>query len=253
VCFVVKRPGLAEIQAGLRLGQAIRSASSTDARKRAVLLGLCEILDGHSGVCVMLHCDLKGRRKTILSIVSAAIDEPRPTNVPLLSVIENDILALEDGDPERSTFCLIQTADSKTQANPGLGENDQRNWRSRTFSRGACVHSILHLGATGLTASLRICSPKKRYGARHRAIVDLVHHEIGWIYRSDLPLASPEAMALSPRQRDVLGLLLNGDGEKQIAGKLKLSHNTVHHHVKGIHRHFGVSSRSELLARWVGK
>ena len=66
-------------------------------------------------------------------------------------------------------------------------------------------------------------------------------------------MGSSEALALSPRQRDVLELLLNGDSEKQIAVKLKLSQNTVHHHVKAIHRHFRVSSRSELLARWVGK
>ena len=56
---------------------------------------------------------------------------------------------------------------------------------------------------------------------------------------------------LSPRQRETLKLLLSGDSEKQIAGKLALSRHTVHVYVKGLYRHFGASSRAELLSRWV--
>jgi DNA-binding CsgD family transcriptional regulator len=56
---------------------------------------------------------------------------------------------------------------------------------------------------------------------------------------------------LSPRLRETLRLLLNGDSEKEIAAKLELSRHTVHVYVKGLYRHFGTSSRAELLARWV--
>ena len=56
---------------------------------------------------------------------------------------------------------------------------------------------------------------------------------------------------LSPRQQQTLKHLLAGDSEKQIAGKLALSRHTVHVYVKGLYRHFGASSRAELLARWV--
>jgi DNA-binding CsgD family transcriptional regulator len=76
------------------------------------------------------------------------------------------------------------------------------------------------------------------------------------------PAASPKqgdrrreefAVHLSPRQSQTLDLLLAGDGEKQIAAKLKLSRHTVHDYVKGVYRCFGVNSRAELLARWVRK
>jgi DNA-binding CsgD family transcriptional regulator len=50
-----------------------------------------------------------------------------------------------------------------------------------------------------------------------------------------------------------LQLLLAGHSEKEVARRLGVSRNTVHHYVKAIHRHFRVSSRSELLARWVRK
>jgi len=56
---------------------------------------------------------------------------------------------------------------------------------------------------------------------------------------------------LSSRVRQVLACLLEGDGDKQIATRLSLSTYTVNQYTKTIYKHFGVMSRSELLARWV--
>jgi DNA-binding CsgD family transcriptional regulator len=56
---------------------------------------------------------------------------------------------------------------------------------------------------------------------------------------------------LSRRQRQTLEFLLTGDGEKQIAARLSISRHTVHVYVKSLYKRFGVSSRGELLAKWV--
>ena len=56
---------------------------------------------------------------------------------------------------------------------------------------------------------------------------------------------------LPPRMRQTLLHLLHGDSEKQVAIKLGLSHHTVHVYVKSLYRHFGVSSRGELMARYI--
>ncbi len=56
---------------------------------------------------------------------------------------------------------------------------------------------------------------------------------------------------LSRRERQTLELLLSGDAEKQIASHLSISRHTVHVYVKSLYKRFGVSSRGELLARWV--
>ena len=64
-------------------------------------------------------------------------------------------------------------------------------------------------------------------------------------------LALLDHPGLSGRMRQTLDGLLAGEGEKQIAYRLKLSRHTVHVYVKGIYRQFGVSSRGELLARFV--
>lgn len=54
---------------------------------------------------------------------------------------------------------------------------------------------------------------------------------------------------LTPRMRDTLAGILRGGSEKTIAEELQLSKHTVHEHMKRLHLAFGVSTRTELLAR----
>jgi DNA-binding CsgD family transcriptional regulator len=56
---------------------------------------------------------------------------------------------------------------------------------------------------------------------------------------------------LSPRLRQTLDALLQGDGEKQIAALFGLQRSTVHGYVRELYRHYGVRSRAELMARFV--
>jgi DNA-binding NtrC family response regulator len=58
---------------------------------------------------------------------------------------------------------------------------------------------------------------------------------------------------LSPRMRQTLEHLLAGASEKEVAVQLGLSSHTVHDYVKKLYRHFGVSSRAELLATVLGR
>src|SRR5687767_11294301 len=62
---------------------------------------------------------------------------------------------------------------------------------------------------------------------------------------------APVPSELSPRLRQTLRHLLEGDGEKQIAAKLGVSRHTVHVYVKSLYRRFDVCSRSELLAHFI--
>jgi DNA-binding CsgD family transcriptional regulator len=59
------------------------------------------------------------------------------------------------------------------------------------------------------------------------------------------------AMGLTPRQREVLLCTLQGDSEKEAARRLGVSRFTLNDHVKAIYRRLGVSSRGELLARFI--
>lgn len=60
-----------------------------------------------------------------------------------------------------------------------------------------------------------------------------------------------KTQCLSRRMEQTLRSLLGGDSEKQVAAKLGLSPHTIHVYVKALYKKYGVSTRAELLAKWV--
>lgn len=54
---------------------------------------------------------------------------------------------------------------------------------------------------------------------------------------------------LTPAQREVLRLILQGLDEQEIAERLQRSGHTVHTHVKALFKRFDVHSRAELLVK----
>ncbi len=89
----------------------------------------------------------------------------------------------------------------------------------------------------------------RRFGRQERRLVRLLHQEIGPLLGGALAApGAPGRSELSPRLREALDCLLEGDSEKQAARRMGLSPLTVHEYIKAIYTHFGVSSRAELLA-----
>ena len=98
---------------------------------------------------------------------------------------------------------------------------------------------------------------------RERQLVQMFNAGAGHLYQCarrhpalspqgvSIPIHDPRMDELPPRLRPVLRQLLAGDAEKQVALKLGLSPHTVHQYAKLLHRHFKVSSRAELLARFI--
>lgn len=90
------------------------------------------------------------------------------------------------------------------------------------------------------------------FGERERRLVELLHDELSPLIGWQLAAAGePSAAQLSPRLRQVLDCLLEGDSDKQIARRLGLAKSTVSEYVTAILRRFAVSSRTELLARFI--
>ncbi len=61
----------------------------------------------------------------------------------------------------------------------------------------------------------------------------------------DVPLAEP----LTPREREVLDLLADGLGNKEIAVRLSISEHTIKFHIRSILGKLGASSRTEAVSR----
>jgi DNA-binding CsgD family transcriptional regulator len=93
---------------------------------------------------------------------------------------------------------------------------------------------------------------RRDYSARDRLVVREAHAALAPLIGGALArFSEPSPMDLAPRVREVLGCLLEGDSDKQIAARLGMSKFTVNQYTKLIYTHFSVSSRAELLARWI--
>jgi DNA-binding NarL/FixJ family response regulator len=68
-----------------------------------------------------------------------------------------------------------------------------------------------------------------------------------------LSLLQTELKGLPPRLQQTMQSLLAGDSEKQAAARMGVSPHTVHVYVKSLYRRYNVSSRGELLSKWVAK
>jgi len=112
--------------------------------------------------------------------------------------------------------------------------------------------SSARLGNLGALAKVvrSLPNPPSEAVARKRKMVADFCHLLGAEYSRSPIRAIP---GLSRRHEETLEGLLAGDSEKQIAHKLGVSRNTVHVYVTALYRRFDVSSRGELLARFLQK
>lgn len=67
-----------------------------------------------------------------------------------------------------------------------------------------------------------------------------------------MPPSAPDLSRLTPRQREVYGLLVEGLTNKEIAGKLRISARTVQFHASAALHLLGFHDRRELLLRLLG-
>ncbi len=92
----------------------------------------------------------------------------------------------------------------------------------------------------------------RAFSSRERDLVALVHQQLAPNVGSRLATSLERSVyGLSPRLREVLDCILDGDSEKRIALRLDLDRSTVNQYAGRLYRHFGVRSRSELMAYFV--
>jgi DNA-binding CsgD family transcriptional regulator len=113
------------------------------------------------------------------------------------------------------------------------------------------ITSVLQVSAdAGIsTVCLQRATGERDFSSRELRVLNFFHGELGrLIGRSLVSATEPKAAQLSPRLRQTLACLLEGDSEKEVADRLGLSHATVHQYVTALYRRFGVHSRAQLLA-----
>ncbi len=108
---------------------------------------------------------------------------------------------------------------------------------------GRCTTLWLHKGVGS-----------RDFTSREQSAISLVHMTINREIGTYLTAADePSLSSLTARRLQVLERLLEGDSEKQIAFALGVGKAAIHDHVLAIYRHFQVSSRGELLSKFIGR
>ena len=87
------------------------------------------------------------------------------------------------------------------------------------------------------------------FSAADKDLIDLAMASVPWLWANPEETVPQDAVeVLSPRQRAVMFLVLDGLSRKKIAARLSISEETVNHHMKAIYQHFHVQSATELAA-----
>ncbi|MHC5540207.1 helix-turn-helix transcriptional regulator [Singulisphaera rosea] len=144
---------------------------------------------------------------------------------------------------------------------PRVSLIDEKIWRKSDFyglchdaDQGHDLFSFAEDARRGMLEAIILHRNYRRpdFGERDRRLVNLFQSESGPLLGTALARAEGNALAtLSPRLRQTLELLLEGDTEKQIASRLRLSRPTIHEYVTELYRRLGVATRAELLSLFI--
>jgi len=116
------------------------------------------------------------------------------------------------------------------------------------------IHSLCQTADNEMTNFIGLdrAAGDRDFSPRERRLLHLFQEELRLLIGPVLaPASEPDPMQLSPRLRQTLDCLLDGDSEKQAALRLGLSPMTIHEYVTTLYRYFQVNSRAELLAAFL--
>jgi len=123
------------------------------------------------------------------------------------------------------------------------------------YRRPAGIHhdlvSVCQVSDRGAVAAINLTrgASERDFSPRDVRLLEFFQAELcPLIGRQLVSTTEPSPRDLSPRLRQALACLLEGDSEKQAAARLGLSPTTMHQYVTALYRRFGVRSRAQLLA-----
>ena len=135
----------------------------------------------------------------------------------------------------------------------------KRDWyRSELFNEffrpADCNHQLCSSFDTSANGAISCIGLHRRvrgrdFSEREQRLFHFFHAELGpLIGRVLVSVTDPRPDELPPRLRQTLHFLLQGDSEKQVAGRLRVSLSTAHEYITALYRRFRVHSRAELMA-----
>jgi DNA-binding CsgD family transcriptional regulator len=227
-----------------------------DARLLHMLRGLGKLVDSRVLVWVRMNNAYVGSRRQTEKLICIGMEQSEQRKV------EHFFQTGHPADPAENAFFA--------RPNPGssdfiVGRREQLVSDADWYASEHCneirkplnvdhhVYTARRSERTGVAHSMGVHRDwnAKPFNAREQDVIHRFHIAVSWMYRQPRSPLDVAMEGLSPRLQDVLRGLLAGMGEKQISARLNLSQHTVHDHVKRLYAHLGVSSRGELLSKFI--
>lgn len=235
------------------LGQTAAVEGGHQDKKRFLMDGLCRLIQADCWVWT-LGCQLvPGEAQVYVSALHDGFDESR--YAALLEALAHPVM----GHAVETFYAAI--AEEKTHTTMLRDEIDPRRIAygpgPDALWKKADIGSLMLSGYPIDDNSLSAIAIYRRvddtpFTERDKLIAHIILDEVPWLHMTGWPEDRGATVPqLSPRQRTVLNLLLDGLGRKQIADQLGITENTVSGYVKDIYRHFSVNSQAELMHRFL--
>ncbi len=235
------------------LGETAMVAESISLRKQYLMKGLCKLVGADAYVWA-LGCQMEPQQPQVfINFIHGGFDDERFTKY--LTAVEHP-----DMVPIASKFAeSIKTRKGHTTMRrdeiDSLGLSYKGNigdlWADADIGDlmlSAYPVDDQNVSTIGLYRSFGAAP----FSEREKCITHLVLSEVYWLHLSDWPEDKGVTVPkLSPRQRVVLNLLLEGLGRKQMAAHMDIAENTVSGYVKDVYRHFDVHSHAELMKKFL--
>lgn len=244
-----------DVQAMLRIvGGAAELWYEPSLQRQFTLDSLCRLLHAKVGISFTMGDALLGGMTPCSQFAQVGLDE---MGVMLFEEY------LRSGKPRDPVIDVLSAAEGRVITFTREQAVAEADWQASDFFRR--IHKPLGLGpalyvkivapSIGRVTVVMLIREKgdAAFTARDTYLADLCLSEMAWPFTAEMSYVDPKVEQLQPRLKKVMVHLLEGDSEKQVAYKLKLSPHTVHEYVKNLYSELGVSSRGELLAQFVGK
>jgi len=244
-----------DVQAMLRIvGGAAELWYEPSLQRQFTLDSLCRLLHAKVGISFTMGDVLRGGMTPCSQITHVGLDEmgamlfeeylrsgkPRDPVIDVMAAVQGRVITFRRREAVADADWYASAHYQQIRKPLGLGPTLYVRIVAPSIGRETLLMLIREQGAEPFTE-------------RDAYLTDLCLSEMAWPFTPEMSYVDPKVEQLQPRLKKVMKHLLEGDSEKQVAFKLKLSPHTVHEYVKNLYAELGVSSRGELLAQFVGK
>jgi DNA-binding CsgD family transcriptional regulator len=229
-----------------------RVARSNAARRRLFAEGLAKLVNADVYIWsqAVVNPDVPGDVMTTSLIDGGWRDEQQRmsvyqalTDVPFTTEIQREFVKAACGKVPKTFLRSELLEERRWDEIRGLWDNTALD---------AMLLSAYPLGDGNFSAvGLHRRKGKPPFSVGDKAIVEIMFENVDGLHRQQAAdVINESVVGLSPRQRQVLMMLLAGESIKDIARQLDISEHTVGDYVKQLHKTFDVTSRAELQAKF---